>query len=206
MLTPYAPNVTAPPSATEQSTAIATHARRGRVRRLCRASWGTVGGITVLVVVALLVPSAREPVAHDWGPSHWALRHFCWCATKIVCCHSIPRTAFTLAAGLLFGSVVGVFIAVVGAPLARYRDAAGILRATGWRLGWSGARRASTGWTSVCVSELGGRSLRLIPIVRSRLIMPPAPRACGSVPSPGRPWQSLLPATAAWSSRRRVRR
>lgn len=94
----------------------------------------TVVGITVLVAVALLVPLPNAVEMRDWartlGP--WFPLMF-WLAHTVVTVLPFPRTAFTLAAGLLFGPAIGVIIAVT-ASAASAVLALLLIRATGWRL------------------------------------------------------------------------
>lgn len=127
----------------------------------------TVVVITVLVAVALLVrlPSAVE--LRGWAESLGP-----WFPLAFLAVHAIatvvpiPRTAFTLAAGLLFGPVLGVLIAV-SASTASAVVALLLVRAAGWRLNRLNRHRAiyrlderlrDRGWQAIL-------SLRLIPAV-----------------------------------------
>ena len=73
-----------------------------------------MAGITVLVAVAILVPLPTAVQLRDWAQSvgPWFPLAFLL-AHIVVTVVPVPRTAFTLAAGLLFGPVLGVVIAVV---------------------------------------------------------------------------------------------
>ena len=90
----------------------------------------TVVVITVLVAVALLVrlPSAVE--LRGWAESLGPWFPLAFLAVHaVVTVVPIPRTAFTLAAGLLFGPVLGVLIAVSASTAQRGdRVAAGARR------------------------------------------------------------------------------
>ncbi|MBW0019062.1 MAG: TVP38/TMEM64 family protein [Mycobacterium sp.] len=126
-----------------------------------------VVGITVLVAVALWVPVPTAVQLRDWAESLGPWFPLVFLLTHIVVTVvPVPRTAFTLAAGLLFGPVLGVAIAVVAstgsAVLAVF-----LVRAAGWQLGrlvrhraidTVDARLRERGWLAVL-------SLRLIPVV-----------------------------------------
>ena len=72
----------------------------------------------------------------------------------------VPRTAFTLAAGLLFGPVLGVLIAVV-ASTASAVIAMLLVRAAGWQLNRLVRHRAiDTVRRSACASGAGWPSCR----------------------------------------------
>ncbi|MGE2813647.1 TVP38/TMEM64 family protein [Mycobacterium heidelbergense] len=127
----------------------------------------TVVGITVLVAAATWLPLPSPVQMRDWAesvgpwfPLAFLLAHIV--ATVV----PVPRTAFTLAAGLLFGPVLGVLIAVAAstcsAVIALY-----LVRAAGWRLNRLVRHRSidtvderlrQRGWLAVL-------SLRLIPAV-----------------------------------------
>lgn len=127
----------------------------------------TVAGITVLAAAATWLPLPSPVQMRDWAesvgpwfPLAFLLAHIV--ATVV----PVPRTAFTLAAGLLFGPVLGVAIAVVAstcsAVIALY-----LVRAAGWRLNRLVRHRSidtvderlrQRGWLAVL-------SLRLIPAV-----------------------------------------
>jgi uncharacterized membrane protein YdjX (TVP38/TMEM64 family) len=128
---------------------------------------GTVVGITVLVAVALLVPLPTPVQLRDWAESVGP-----WFPLAFLMAHTVftvvpvPRTAFTLAAGLLFGPVLGVAIAVV-ASTASAMIAMLLVRAAGWQLNRLVRHRSvdtvderlrKRGWPAIL-------SLRLIPAV-----------------------------------------
>ncbi|OBK19181.1 TVP38/TMEM64 family protein [Mycobacterium asiaticum] len=127
----------------------------------------TVVGITVLVVVALLVPLPTAMEMRDWARSvgPWFPLVF-WLVHVVVTVPPFPRTAFTLAAGLLFGPLFGIAIAVT-ASTASAVLATLLVRATGWRLnrlvhnravGRLDDRLRERGWLAIL-------SLRFIPVV-----------------------------------------
>jgi uncharacterized membrane protein YdjX (TVP38/TMEM64 family) len=127
----------------------------------------TVVGITVLIAVATWVPVPGASQLRDWAESVGPWFPLAFLAAHIVVTvMPIPRTAFTLAAGLLFGPVLGVAIAV-GASTGSALLAALLVRAVGWRLNRLVGHRAlervdqrlrERGWPTVL-------SLRLIPVV-----------------------------------------
>jgi uncharacterized membrane protein YdjX (TVP38/TMEM64 family) len=94
----------------------------------------TVVGITVLVAVATWLPLPTPVQMRDWAESvgPWFPLAFLMAHT-VVTVVPVPRTAFTLAAGLLFGPVLGVAIAVV-ASTASALIAMLLVRAAGWQL------------------------------------------------------------------------
>jgi uncharacterized membrane protein YdjX (TVP38/TMEM64 family) len=127
----------------------------------------TVVGITVLVSVALLVPLPTPVQLRDWAESvgPWFPLAFLM-AHAVVTVVPVPRTAFTLAAGLLFGPVLGVAIALV-ASTASAMIAMLLVRAAGWQLNRLVRHRSidtvderlrKRGWLAIL-------SLRLIPAV-----------------------------------------
>jgi len=126
-----------------------------------------VVGITVLVAVALLVPLPTPVQLRDWAESvgPWFPLAFLM-AHIFVTVVPVPRTAFTLAAGLLFGPVLGIAIAVV-ASTASAMIAMLLVRAAGWQLNRLVRHRSidtvderlrRRGWMAIL-------SLRLIPVV-----------------------------------------
>jgi uncharacterized membrane protein YdjX (TVP38/TMEM64 family) len=126
-----------------------------------------VAGITILVAVAMFVPVPTAMQLRDWAeslgpwfPLAFLLAHIVFTVVPV------PRTAFTLAAGLLFGPVLGVVIAVA-ASTGSAVVAVLMVRAVGWqlnRLVRHGAvdkvdeRLRNRGWRAIL-------SLRLIPVV-----------------------------------------
>ncbi|ETZ67868.1 hypothetical protein L841_1987 [Mycobacterium sp. MAC_080597_8934] len=131
-----------------------------------RIAW-TVAGITALVVLASLIPLPSPVQMRDWAQSvgPWFPLAFLL-AHIVVTVVPVPRTAFTLAAGLLFGPLLGVAIAVA-ASTASAMIAMLLVRAAGWRLTRLVRHRSmdtveerlrQRGWLAIV-------SLRLIPAV-----------------------------------------
>jgi uncharacterized membrane protein YdjX (TVP38/TMEM64 family) len=74
--------------------------------------------IVILVAVALLVPLPTALQLRDWATSAGPWFPLVFLAAHIVVTvFPFPRTAFTLAAGLLFGPLLGVPIAVVASTV-----------------------------------------------------------------------------------------
>jgi len=127
----------------------------------------TVVVVTVLVAIAIWVPLPTAVQLRDWAesvgpwfPLAFLLAHIM--ATVV----PVPRTAFTLAAGLLFGPVLGVAIAVAASTFSAVL-AMLLVRTVGWRLDRLIRHRAvhrvderlrQRGWMAVL-------SLRLIPVM-----------------------------------------
>lgn len=127
----------------------------------------TAAAITILVAVALLVPLPTAVQLRNWATSVGP-----WFPAAFLVAHiavtvlPFPRTAFTLAAGLLFGPALGVVLAVV-ASTASALIALLLVRAAGWQLSRLVRHRAAEtlddrlrdrGWPAIL-------SLRLIPAV-----------------------------------------
>lgn len=123
--------------------------------------------IVILVALALLVPLPSAVQLRDWATSvgPWFPLAF-FAAHTVVTVFPFPRTAFTLAAGLLFGPLLGVSIAVVASTLSAVL-ALVLVRAAGWQLSKLvrhprvdslDARLRERGWVSVL-------SMRMIPAV-----------------------------------------
>jgi uncharacterized membrane protein YdjX (TVP38/TMEM64 family) len=121
--------------------------------------------VALLVLLALLVPVPTALQLRDWaqaaGP--WFPLAF-FAAHVVVTVFPFPRTAFTLAAGLLFGPWLGVVLAVAASALSALA-ALLLMRAAGWQLSRLvrhprvdalNARLRERGWPAVV-------SLRLIP-------------------------------------------
>ncbi|MCV7408055.1 hypothetical protein AWC05_19345 [Mycobacterium florentinum] len=156
--------------------------------------------ITVLVAVALWVPLPGALQLRDWAQSlgPWFPLAFL-VAHIVVTVVPVPRTAFTLAAGLLFGPALGVLIAVV-ASTASAVLALLLVRAAGWRLDrlvrFRAIQRADQrlrerGWVSVL-------SLRLIPVLPFSVVnYAAAASAVGILPYTLATLAGLLPGTAA---------
>jgi uncharacterized membrane protein YdjX (TVP38/TMEM64 family) len=126
------------------------------------------GAVTaVLIAVALLVPLPTAVQMRDWATSVGPWFPLAFLAAHIVVTvFPFPRTAFTLAAGLLFGPVLGVTLAVA-ASTASALIALVLVRAAGWQLSrlvrhqaveTLDTRLRNRGWIAVM-------SLRLIPAV-----------------------------------------
>jgi uncharacterized membrane protein YdjX (TVP38/TMEM64 family) len=126
----------------------------------------TIGAtIVILVAVALLVPLPTALQLRDWATSvgPWFPLAFLG-AHIVVTVFPFPRTAFTLAAGLLFGPALGVTLAVSAATVSAV-IAVLLVRAAGWQLNrlvrhprveTLDARLRERGWLTVL-------SMRLIP-------------------------------------------
>jgi uncharacterized membrane protein YdjX (TVP38/TMEM64 family) len=177
-------------------SAIAATARQLSTGRLVLTGATTA----VLVALALVVrlPSAIQ--LRDWSTSMGP-----WFPVAFLAAHIVvtvlpfPRTAFTLAAGLLFGPILGVTLAVV-ASTASAVIALELVRAAGWQLSrlvrhraveTIDARLRDRGWVAVM-------SLRLIPAVP----FAPLNYAVGASAVPVLPYTlatvlGVLPGTAA---------
>jgi uncharacterized membrane protein YdjX (TVP38/TMEM64 family) len=145
------------------AAAVVTTARQVSTRRMVLT--GAV--VAILIAVALLVPLPTAVQMRDWATSVGPWFPLAFLAAHIVVTVlPFPRTAFTLAAGLLFGPVLGVTLAVV-ASTASAVIALVLVRAAGWQLSrlvrhqaieTVDARLRDRGWIAVM-------SLRLIPAV-----------------------------------------
>jgi len=159
-----------------------------------------VVGITVLVAMATWFPLPTPVQMRDWAESvgPWFPLTF-FVAHIVVTVVPVPRTAFTLAAGLLFGPVLGVAIAVV-ASSASATIALLLVRAAGWRLDrlvrhrsidMVNERLRQRGWLAIL-------SLRLIPAVPfSALNYAAGASAVRMLPYALATLAGLLPGTAA---------
>jgi uncharacterized membrane protein YdjX (TVP38/TMEM64 family) len=123
--------------------------------------------VVILVAVAILVPMPTAMQVRDWATSAGPWFPLAFLAAHIVVTvFPFPRTAFTLAAGLMFGPFVGVVLAVFASTLSAV-IALLLVRAVGWRLN----RLAQHSAVDVLYSRLRQRgwrtivSLRLIPAV-----------------------------------------
>jgi uncharacterized membrane protein YdjX (TVP38/TMEM64 family) len=162
---------------------------------------GAVVGITVLVAVALWVPLPSAVQLRDWAQSvgPWFPLAFL-VAHIVVTVVPVPRTAFTLAAGLLFGPALGVLIAVVASTASAVLVLL-LIRAAGWRLDrlvrYRAIHRADQrlrerGWVSVV-------SLRLIPVLPfSAVNYAAGASAVGILPYTLATVAGLLPGTTAF--------
>jgi uncharacterized membrane protein YdjX (TVP38/TMEM64 family) len=160
---------------TANATGKFTDAARGltatvvaTVRQVSRRRMAATGAVMVTVIaVALLVRLPTAVQMRDWATSVGPWFPLAFLAAHIaVTVLPFPRTAFTLAAGLLFGPVLGVALAV-GASTASAVIALLLVRAAGWQLSRLvrhdavekvDARLRDRGWIAVM-------SLRLIPVV-----------------------------------------
>jgi uncharacterized membrane protein YdjX (TVP38/TMEM64 family) len=148
------------------------HAVRGSVIATAsavprRRVFTIVSAIVILLAIALLVPLPTAVQLRDWAKSvgPWFPLAFLG-AHIVVTVFPFPRTAFTLAAGLLFGPVLGVPLAVVAATISAV-SALLLVRAAGWqfnklvrhpRIESLDARLRERGWPAIL-------SMRLIPAV-----------------------------------------
>ena len=123
--------------------------------------------VVILVAVAVFVPMPAPVELRDWSTSAgpWFPLAFL-AAHLVVTVFPFPRTAFTLAAGLLFGTALGVALAVLASTLSAL-IALWLVRAVGWQLDrlvshsaieTVDARLRRRGWRVVVL-------LRLIPVV-----------------------------------------
>lgn len=152
-------------SATLRDLGAATGAAVRQVSRPRVAA--TVAGITIVVALATWLPLPTPVQLRDWAESvgPWFPLAF-FLAHVVATLVPVPRTAFTLAAGLLFGPALGIAIAVA-ASTASAIIAMLLVRAAGWRLNRLVRHRSvdtvderlrQRGWLAVL-------SLRLIPAV-----------------------------------------
>lgn len=123
--------------------------------------------VVILAAIVLLAPLPTAVQMRDWATSAgpWFPLAF-FAAHVVLTVFPFPRTAFTLAAGLLFGPLLGVAIAVVASSLSAV-IALLLVRAAGWhlnrlvthpRVGALNARLEQRGWPTVL-------SMRMIPAV-----------------------------------------
>ena len=177
-------------------SAIGATARQMSRTRLMATTTAAVA----LVAVVLFVPLPTAVQLRDWAASVGP-----WFPLAFLCAHVLmtvlpfPRTAFTLAAGLLFGPALGVAIAVTASTLSAV-IALLLVRALGWQLNKLlghpradalNARLRDRGWPAVL-------SLRLIPAVPfSVLNYAAGASSVGVVPYLLATLVGLLPGTAA---------
>ena len=123
--------------------------------------------VAAVIAVVLLVPLPTAVQMRDWATSlgPWFPLAFLG-AHVVITVLPFPRTAFTLAAGLLFGPALGIVIAVTASTLSAL-IALLLVRAFGWQIGKLVSqprvdsldiRLSERGWPAVL-------SLRLIPVV-----------------------------------------
>jgi uncharacterized membrane protein YdjX (TVP38/TMEM64 family) len=126
-----------------------------------------LAAVVILVAVAVLVPLPTAVQLRDWATSVGPWFPLAFLAAHIVVTvFPFPRTAFTLAAGLLFGPYLGVPLAVVASTVSAV-VALLLVRAAGWqlarlvrhpRIDSLDERLRSRGWPAVL-------SMRMIPAV-----------------------------------------
>ena len=132
-----------------------------------RRIFAITAAIVILVAVALLVPLPTAVQLRDWATSVGPWFPLAFLAAHIVVTvFPFPRTAFTLAAGLMFGPLLGVAIGVVASTVSAV-IALLLVRAVGWQLNRLvrhpkvdslDARLRQRGWPTVM-------SMRMIPAV-----------------------------------------
>ncbi|MCV6982435.1 TVP38/TMEM64 family protein [Mycolicibacterium pulveris] len=156
--------------------------------------------IVILVAFALSVPLPTAVQLRDWATSVGPWFPLAFLGAHIVATvFPFPRTAFTLAAGLLFGPVLGIPLAVAAATVSAL-IALLLVRAVGWqlnrlvrhpRIDSLDARLRQRGWPTVI-------SMRLIPAVPfSVLNYAAGASAVRTVPYTLATLVGLLPGTAA---------
>lgn len=121
--------------------------------------------IVILIAVAVLIPLPTAVQMRDWATSVGPWFPLAFLAAHIVVTvFPFPRTAFTLAAGLLFGPYLGVPLAVLASTVSAV-IALLLVRAAGWQLSRLvshprvdslDARLRERGWSAVV-------SMRMIP-------------------------------------------
>jgi uncharacterized membrane protein YdjX (TVP38/TMEM64 family) len=119
--------------------------------------------VVVLTVRAAGVAEVREAVsgAGGWAPVLFVL------LSGAVTLTPVPRTVFTVAAGVLFGPITGVLLAVAGTMLAA-SVAFGLVRVVGGPLVERHADRRALVWLRARLDRSGllaVASLRLIPVL-----------------------------------------
>jgi uncharacterized membrane protein YdjX (TVP38/TMEM64 family) len=145
-----------------RSAVVATARQIPRRRLVTTAIVGVI-----LVAVVLLIPFPNALQLRDWATSvgPWFPLAF-FGAHVLVTVFPFPRTAFTLAAGLLFGPLLGVTLAVTASTISALLAVLSV-RAVGWQLNRLvshpgvdslDARLRRRGWPAIL-------SLRMIPAV-----------------------------------------
>jgi uncharacterized membrane protein YdjX (TVP38/TMEM64 family) len=145
------------------SAAVVATARQVPRRRVAAIAAAAV----ILVALVLLVPLPTAVQLRDWATSMGPWFPLAFLAAHIVVTvFPFPRTAFTLAAGLLFGPALGVGLALVASTVSAV-IALVLVRAAGWQLNRLvrhprvdalNARLEQRGWLTVL-------SMRMIPAV-----------------------------------------
>jgi len=143
--------------------ALAVTARQVSRTRIVLSALGAA--VLVAIVVAVPLPTAVQ--MRDWATAAGVWFPLAFLGAHIlVTVLPFPRTAFTLAAGLLFGPVLGIAIAVTASTISAL-IALLLVRAFGWQIGRLvshprvdslDAQLSERGWPAVL-------SLRLIPVV-----------------------------------------
>ncbi|MFZ4372130.1 MAG: TVP38/TMEM64 family protein [Mycobacterium sp.] len=144
------------------SALVVTARQMSRTRVLVTAI-----AVAAVIAVVLLVPLPTAVQMRDWATSLGPWFPLAFLGTHVVATVlPFPRTAFTLAAGLLFGPALGIVIAVTASTLSAL-IALLLVRAFGWQIGKLVSqprvdsldiRLSERGWPAVL-------SLRLIPVV-----------------------------------------
>lgn len=144
-------------------TALLVTARQVSRTRIALSALAVFAFIAIVIVVPL--PTAVQ--MREWASAMGAWFPIAFLGAHVVATVlPFPRTAFTLAAGLLFGPALGIAIAVTASTLSAFIALLGV-RALGWHLHWIhtrpgiseiDARLRTRGWPAVL-------SLRLIPAV-----------------------------------------
>ncbi|MFW0150752.1 TVP38/TMEM64 family protein [Mycobacterium sp. smrl_JER01] len=172
---------------TVRTTVVATlkTAPRGRLA-------AALSAIVILVAVALVVPLPTALELRDWATSAGSWFPLAFFAAHIVMTvFPFPRTAFTLAAGLLFGPALGIPIAVVASTLSAV-IALLLVRTAGWqvsrlvshpRVDAVDSRLRERGWPVVLATRMipavpfsvlnyaaGASSVRLLPYTLATLV------------------------------------
>ncbi|KAA0084270.1 TVP38/TMEM64 family protein [Mycolicibacterium sp. P9-64] len=156
--------------------------------------------IVILVAMAVWVPLPTAVQLRDWATSVGPWFPLAFLAAHIVVTvFPFPRTAFTLAAGLLFGPLLGVAIGVVASTISAV-IALLLVRAAGWQLSRLvkhprvdvlDARLRERGWPAIL-------SMRMIPAVPfSVLNYTAGASAVRVLPYTLASFVGLLPGTAA---------
>jgi uncharacterized membrane protein YdjX (TVP38/TMEM64 family) len=165
-----------------------------------RRFFAILAAMVILIAIALLVPLPTAVQLRDWATSvgPWFPLAF-MAAHIVVTVFPFPRTAFTLAAGLLFGPLIGVPLAVVASTVSAV-IALLLVRAVGWQLSRLvrhprvdslDARLRERGWPAIV-------SMRMIPAVPfSVLNYAAGASAVRVLPYTLATFVGLLPGTAA---------
>lgn len=151
-----------------------------------------LAAIVILVAVAVLVPLPTALQLRDWATSvgPWFPLAF-FAAHVVMTVFPFPRTAFTLAAGLLFGPLLGIPIAVAASTLSAV-IALLLVRTAGWqfsrflrhpRVDAVDRRLRERGWPVVLATRMipavpfsvlnyaaGASSIRVVPYTLATLV------------------------------------